>query len=93
MFYWPLKVDWLFKCFTSSSRICFYEYLYGNFTITREGLQNVDLSMRLRAFEQEGVFIEPHLLWHRASGFPVSSEWPPHLIASYDLQRDAKDLL
>jgi hypothetical protein len=34
----------------------------------------------------------PHLLWHGASDFPVSSEGSPHLIASYDLQGDAEEL-
>jgi hypothetical protein len=32
----------------------------------------------LRAFEQGGIFIVPHLLWHGTSVFPVSSEGPPH---------------
>jgi hypothetical protein len=30
----------------------------------------------LRAFEQGGIFIVPHLLWHGTSVFPVSSEGP-----------------
>jgi hypothetical protein len=45
-----------------------------------------------RAFEQGGVFIVPHLLWHGASVFPVSSDGPPHSIASCDSQGDAEDL-
>jgi hypothetical protein len=40
--------------------------------------------LALRAFEQGGIFIVPHLLWHGTSVFPVSSEGPPHLVASYD---------
>jgi hypothetical protein len=57
-------------------------------------------------FEQGRIFIVPHvhLLWHDDLVFPVSSEGPSHLIASYDLQgnyliasydsqRDAEDLL
>jgi hypothetical protein len=40
--------------------------------------------LALRAFEQGGIFIVPHLLWHGTSVFPVSSDWPPLLIASYD---------
>jgi hypothetical protein len=39
-----------------------------------------------------GIFIVPHLLWHGASVFPVSSEGPPHSIASFDSQGDAEDL-
>jgi hypothetical protein len=30
-------------------------------------LQNLGLRSALRAFEQEGMFIVPHLLWHRTS--------------------------
>jgi hypothetical protein len=44
------------------------------------------------AFEQEGIFIAPHLLWHGASVFPVSSEGLPHLFASYDTHGDMEDL-
>jgi hypothetical protein len=54
-------------CFTSRSRIF---HLYGDVTITGEGLQNLGLCSALRAFEQGGIFIV--------------SEGPPHLIASYD---------
>jgi hypothetical protein len=41
-----------------------------------------------RLFKQGGIFIVPHLLWHGASVFPVSSEGPSHLIASYDSQEN-----
>jgi hypothetical protein len=34
----------------------------------------------------------PHLLWHVALVFPVSSEEPPHLVASYDTRGDVEDL-
>jgi hypothetical protein len=44
------------------------------------------------AFEQGGIFIVPHLLWHRASVFPFSSEGPPHSVASYDTHEDVEDL-
>ena len=40
--------------------------------------QSLNLCSALRAFEQGGIFIVPHLLWHGASVFPVSSEGPPH---------------
>jgi hypothetical protein len=33
-------------------------------TITDEGLQNLSLCSALRAFEQGGFSIVPHLLWH-----------------------------
>jgi hypothetical protein len=45
--------------FTSRSRIF---HLYGNVPIAGEGLQNLDLCSALRAFEQGGIFIMPHLL-------------------------------
>jgi hypothetical protein len=84
------NLDWLIiYCFTFRSRIF---HLYGDVTITGEGLQNLGLCSALRAFEQGGIFIVPHLLWHGASVFPVSSAGPPHLIASYDSQGDAEDL-
>jgi hypothetical protein len=64
--------DWLIiYCFMSRSRIF---HLYGDITIASKGLQNVGLCSALRAFEQGGIFIMPHLLWHRTSVFPVSSE-------------------
>ena len=53
---------------------------------------NLGLCSALRAFEQGGIFIVPHLLWHGASVFPVSSEGPPHLVAFYDTQGVAEDL-
>jgi hypothetical protein len=36
--------------------------LYGDITVTSEGLQNLGLCSALRAFEQGGIFIVPHLL-------------------------------
>jgi hypothetical protein len=75
-------IDWLIIYgFTSRSRIF---HLYGYVTIAGEGLQNLGLCSALRAIEQGGIFIVPHLLWHGTSVFPVSSEGPPHLVASYD---------
>jgi hypothetical protein len=41
----------------------FFTYiLYGDVTIAGEGLQNLGLCSALRAFEQGGIFIVPHLL-------------------------------
>jgi hypothetical protein len=42
-----------------------------------EGLQNLGLCSALRVFEQGGIFIMPHLLWHGVSVFLVSSYEPP----------------
>ena len=67
-------IDWLINYgFTSRSRVF---HLYGDVTIAGEGLQNLGLCSALRAFEQGGIFIVPHLLWHGTSVFPVSSEGP-----------------
>jgi hypothetical protein len=83
-------IDWLIIYgFTSRSRIF---HLYGDVTNAGEGLQNFGLCSVLRAFEQGGIFIVPHLLWHGTSVFPVSPEGPPHLVTSYDTQGDVEDL-
>jgi hypothetical protein len=37
-------------------------FTYGDVTIASEGLQNLGLCSALRAFEQGGIFIVPHLL-------------------------------
>jgi hypothetical protein len=98
MMYWIVHVydlvDWLIDwliiySFTSRSRIF---HLYGDVTNAGEGLQNLGLYSALRAFEQGGIFIVPHPLWHGTSVFPVSSEGPPHLVASYDTRGDVEDL-
>jgi hypothetical protein len=51
--------DLLIDCLTSHSRIF---HLYVDVTIAGEGLQNLGLGSALRAFEQGGIFIVPHLL-------------------------------
>ena len=51
---------------------------------------NLGLYLALRVFEHGGIFLVPHLLWHEASVFPVSFEWPPHLITSYCWWRAGK---
>jgi hypothetical protein len=84
-----LKFHLVVYCFTSRSRIF---HLYGDVTITGEGLQNLGLCSALRALEQGGIFIVPHLLRHGTSVFPVSSEGPPNSVASYDTQGDVENL-
>jgi hypothetical protein len=81
--------DLVIYSFTSHSRIF---HLYGDVTIAGEGLQNLGLCSALGAFEQGGIFIVPHLLWYRASVFPVSSEGSPHSVASYDTLGDVEEL-
>jgi hypothetical protein len=63
---------------TSRSRIF---HLYEDITIASEGLQNLGLCSALGAFEQGGIFIVQHLLWHRALVFPISSKGLPHSVA------------
>jgi hypothetical protein len=53
--------DYMIDYFSSTSLSRIF-HLYGYVTITREGLQNFGLCSALRAFEQGGIFIEPHLL-------------------------------
>jgi hypothetical protein len=67
-------------------------HLYGEVTIAGEGLQNLGLCSALRAFEQGGIFIVPHLLWHGASVLQFSFVRPPFSVAFYDTQRDVEDL-
>jgi hypothetical protein len=64
----PCSIDWLidYLRFTSRPRIF---HLCWDVTIAGEGLQNLGLCSALRAFEQGGIFIVPHLLWHRTSVF------------------------
>jgi hypothetical protein len=74
----------VFYCFTSRSRIFHL--------LSVKWLQNFGVCSALRAFEHGGIFIVPHLLWHRATVFPVSSEGLPHSVASYDTQGDVENL-
>jgi hypothetical protein len=67
-------------------------HLYGDLTHAGEGLQNLGLCSTVRAFEQEGIFIVPHLLRQdKTLVFTLSSEGQPHSVASYDTQ-DVEDL-
>jgi hypothetical protein len=84
-----LLIDWLFTILNPTQE---FFWLYGDVTIAGEGLQNLGLCLVLRAFEQGGIFIVPHTLWHGTLVFPVSSEGPPHLVASYNTRGDVEDL-
>jgi hypothetical protein len=54
-------IDWLFIALCPSQE--FFTYMdYGDVTIAGERLQNLSLCSALRAFEQGGIFIVPHLL-------------------------------
>jgi hypothetical protein len=80
-----IKIDSLIiYCFTSYSR---FFHLYGNITITREGMQKLGLCSVLRAIQQVGTFILSH-----TKVFPVSSKGTPHSVASYDTQWDVENL-
>jgi hypothetical protein len=75
---WSSGIDWLFTVYVPLK----------NFSLIwwrlhcRWRAANLGLCLTLRVFEQGGIFIVPHLLWHRTSNFPVSSEEPPHSVAS-----------
>ena len=58
--------------------------MYIDVTIIGEVLVNLGLCLTLMAYEQEGIFIVPHLLWHSVF---AQSEEPPHLVVSYDRHR------
>jgi hypothetical protein len=60
---------------------------YVDVTIAGEWLQNLGLCSALRAFVYR---VTPAVT--RASVFPVSSDGPPHSVASYDTPRDVGDL-
>jgi hypothetical protein len=62
---WNQRLHWLI------------DYLRLDFTIAGEGLQNLGLCSALRAFEEGGIFIVPHLLWHWARFFRSHPENPP----------------
>jgi hypothetical protein len=81
-----LRSKFIIYGFTSRSRMF---HLYGDVTIANGGLQNLGLCSALMAFEQEGIFIVLHLLWHGTSVFPVSFEGSSHSVASYDTHEDA----
>jgi hypothetical protein len=66
---------------TSQSRIF---HFWADVTITGDWMQSLGLCSTFRAFEQEGIFIVPHLLWHRATVFQTLSKGLPHSVASYD---------
>jgi hypothetical protein len=83
-------IDWLFTVLRPAQELIFH--LYGDVTIAGEGLQNLGLCSELRAFEQGGIFIVAYLLWYGTSFFPVSSEGPPHSVASKDTRWDVENL-
>ena len=82
---WKKNIDWsIIYCFTSHSRIF---HSHEDVTNASEGLQNLGLCSTLRAFEQGGIFIVPHLLWQGTSFFSVSSEGSSHSVASRDTRK------
>jgi hypothetical protein len=72
-------IFWLFTILRPAQ-----EYFTYMETSPLPGLQNIGLCSALTAFEQRGIFIVPHLLWHGTSVFPVSS--------SYDTQGNMENL-
>jgi hypothetical protein len=58
-FYLNVNFDWLFTVLRPAQK--FFTFM------ETSGLQNLGPCSALRAFEQGGIFIVPHLLWHGAS--------------------------
>jgi hypothetical protein len=54
-------VGWLFTVLRPSQEF-FTDQYRDVITVIGEGLQNLGLCLAFRAFEQEGIFIMPHLL-------------------------------
>jgi hypothetical protein len=88
----PVKGCKIWFCFEHIILYNTYKWIGYKFLQLNYPLQNLGLCSALRAFEQGGVIIVPHLLWHEASVFPVSWEWPPHSVASYDTWGGVEDL-
>jgi hypothetical protein len=77
--------------FTSRSRIF---HLYGDIIIAGVWLQNLGLVYSVaRAFQPWGIFITLHMLLYGVYLFPISFVGTPHTVATYDTQRDLKNLL
>jgi hypothetical protein len=81
--HWGRLIDYFFILRPAQE---YFTYIY------MEGQQNLGLCSALRAFEQGGIFIVPHLVWHGTSVFPVSSDGPPHSVASYNTRGDEDNL-
>jgi hypothetical protein len=82
-------IDWLFTVLRPAQE--YFTYMETS-PMPVKGCTNLGLCLALRAFEQGGIFIVPHLLWHGTSVFPVLYEGLPHSVASYDTRRDVEDL-
>jgi hypothetical protein len=81
--------NWLIIFFFTSRSKRFH--LSGDVTIAGEGLQNLGLYSAVSgAFEQGGIFIVPHLLWHL--GFSGLIRRPPHSVAFYDTQGGVRNI-
>jgi hypothetical protein len=61
-------------------------------TITGEGLQNFDLYSALRAFEQGDLYRATPTVTRGLGISGLTSEGPPHLVASCDTQGGVEDL-
>jgi hypothetical protein len=87
---WGYKIFWVAAILVGRSERGNKRYFI--LGLTGEGLQNLGICSALRAFEQEGIFIMPHLLRYGTLEIvPVSSDGPPHLIASYYTQGSVED--
>jgi hypothetical protein len=67
-------------------------HLYGDVPIAGEGLQIYAYARRLGPLSRERSLSRHTYFDTGPRFFPVSSEGPPHSIASYDTHGDAEDL-
>jgi hypothetical protein len=90
-----MQIDWMIiNCFTYRSRIFYlHVHVYGQVTITGEGLKILGLCLALRAIAQGEILIVPLLLWHGASVFLVSSEGHTRVYGGPFLTRIRTDYL
>jgi hypothetical protein len=86
---WTL-IDWLFTVLRPAQE--FFTDMETS-PLPVKGLQNLDLCSALKAFEQGGIYMVPHVCCaHRTSVFPVSSEGPPLCVALTTHKGDVEDL-
>jgi hypothetical protein len=79
---WKIMIGWL-TILRLAQEFFTYNLPGRDITIAVEGIKKLGLCSALRALEQAGILIFPHLLWHGSSVFQVSSEGPLHFIAFY----------
>ena len=71
-----LGLSWKMICFVCCFMFCWQIFRsYREIPLTSEGLQKLGLCSALATFEKKRWFFAPHLLWHGALIFEISSHW------------------